>query len=175
MTFRLFHRPVEDLGGVRRLALCYKRSRCGFSSRYRSSGRRLVSRCKCRSAVSASQSAAVWFRCSSEVNVRPLSRLVSRVGKRPFHFTFRLRPMGAACPWLIAVVRGERQEMRVVNRLFPVVARYHHLHVVVETGVAHRPSKYSEGPHVFPDRGGEVLSLHKPHTYMAAGGKPECS
>src|ERR1039458_1467674 len=33
-------------------------------------GRRLVSRCKRTSATSASQSAAVSFRCSSEVNVR---------------------------------------------------------------------------------------------------------
>ena len=77
------------------------------------------------------------------------------VGKGPLHFTFRLWAMGAACPGLIPVVRGKRQESGVVNRLVAVIASHHHFHVVVQTGGA-QTIEIFEGSHVFPDGGGKV-------------------
>jgi hypothetical protein len=68
-------RPVQDLRGV--VGLCGQNSGCGFSSSYKSIGRRPVSRWMRTSAVSASQRIAIWLRCSSELNVRPLRRFVS--------------------------------------------------------------------------------------------------
>src|SRR6266480_2484390 len=89
------------------------------------------------------------------------------VSEGSLHFTFRLGMPATASPWLEAVVRGERQEMRVVNRLFPVVARYHHLHVVVQAGSCQAREMF-EGPDVFPDGGGKVLCLDEAHI-LASG------
>src|SRR5256884_9353604 len=69
---------------------------------------------------------------------------------------------GTASPGLEAVVRGERQEPGVIDGLFPIVARYHHLHVVVQAG-RRQARKVFEGPDMFPDGGSKVLRLDEAH------------
>ena len=73
-----------------------------------------------------------------EVFERGERTAVEQVGveiiKRPLDFPFRLGMPGTTGPGLETVVRGERQEPRVVDWLFPVVTGHHHLHVVVQAG-----------------------------------------
>ena len=54
------------------------------------------------------------------------------VVERSLDFAFRLRPPRTASPRPVAVVRGERQEARVVDRLLVFPPRHDHLHVVVQ-------------------------------------------
>lgn len=53
---------------------------------------------------------------------------------------------------------GEGQKTRIVQRPVLVVPQHHDLHVVVQTDGGHS-LQVVEGPHVFADRGGEVLGL----------------
>ena len=92
--------------------------------------------------------------------LRPLRKLVSKYRNGRSHFALRLRPPAPARPYLVAVVRGERQEAGVVDRLVALVAGHHDLHIVVETGGGHA-AQVREGPHVLADRGLEVLRLRE--------------
>ena len=74
--------------------------------------------------------------------------------------------MGAACPGLKAVVRGEGQKAGVVNRLVAVITSHHYFHVVVQTGGG-QTTEVLEGADVFADGGGKVLRLHEPHILAA--------
>ena len=77
--------------------------------------------------------------------------------ERPFHLALGLRPLRPAGPGPEAVVRGEGQEARVVDRLVVLVALHHHLEVVVQAGGGHA-AQVREGGHVLPQRRVEVLA-----------------
>ena len=118
------------------------------------------------SAISASQCAVDLV----EVLQRSEGAAIEQVGfdilKRSFHFTFRLGTMRPAGPGLKAVMRGEGQKARVVDRLIPVITGHHDLHVVVQTGGG-GTLQVVEGAHVFPDGGGKVLRFHEAHVLAA--------
>ena len=80
--------------------------------------------------------------------------------KRSFHFTFGLGTPRTTGPRPEAIVRGERQEAGVVDRLAVLPPRDDHLHVVVQA-LGRQTSQMPEGPDVLADRGLEVLPLGK--------------
>src|SRR5208283_670619 len=82
------------------------------------------------------------------------------VAEGAFALALRLRTSASARPYLVTVVRGERQETGVVDRLVALVTGYHDLHVVVQAGGGHA-AKVLKGPHVFTDRRLEILGLHE--------------
>src|SRR5271170_1300983 len=82
--------------------------------------------------------------------------------KAPFRLAFGLRAAWQAGPRFVAVVRGEGQEARVVERTILVVTQDNYLHVVVQAG-GRTSAEVVEGADVLADRGDEVLRLDESH------------
>ena len=78
--------------------------------------------------------------------------------ERPFDFPFRLRTINLTSPRSIAIVSGEGQEPRVVDRLSVFPTSDDNFHVVVETGRGHSTEMFKGGD-VLADGGLEVLSI----------------
>ena len=75
-----------------------------------------------------------------------------------FHLPFRLGPAGPAGYRSEAVVGGERQEPRIVDRHVVFVAGHDDLHIVIQAGGRHSP-QVLEGPQVLAQGGRHVLVL----------------
>ena len=80
------------------------------------------------------------------------------IRKGAFHLPFRLGPPGSAGHRPEAVVGGERQEPRVVDRHVVLVASHDDLHIVIQAGGCHAPQML-EGPQVLAQGGRHVLGL----------------
>src|SRR5260370_15049751 len=76
----------------------------------------------------------------------------------PFDLALGLGTTRQAGARLEAVMRGEGQKARIVQRPVLVVLQHYDLHVVVKTDRGHA-AKIREGADVLADRGGEVLRL----------------
>ncbi len=83
------------------------------------------------------------------------------VMERPLHFALRLTPPGTASHGPIAIVSGEGQETRVVDRFATFVARHHDFHVVVQAG-GRDASQILECSYVLANRRRKVLRLDEP-------------
>src|SRR3990167_4374207 len=78
--------------------------------------------------------------------------------ERPFDFPFRLRTINLASPRSIAIVSGEGQKPRVVDRLSIFPTSDDDFHVVVEAGRGHSTEMFKGGD-MLAGGGLEVLSI----------------
>ena len=90
--------------------------------------------------------------------------------ERPLHFAFCLAPPDAASSRRKAVVGGEGEELRIVERPFIAVPQHHDLHVVVQASAGHAAQMF-EGADVFAQSRRQVLGLDK--TQILAAGVTE--
>src|SRR5436305_15347905 len=80
----------------------------------------------------------------------------------PFALPLGLWPVRPAGPRSKAVVRGERQEARIVDRLVVLVTLHHDLEVVIQTGRGHS-AQVRESGDVLAEGGVEVLAGDEAH------------
>src|SRR5580692_9673865 len=71
---------------------------------------------------------------------------------------FRLAPPDAASPGRKAVMRGEGEELRIVERPFIAVPQHHDLHVVVQAR-ARQAAQMLKGADMFAQGGRQILGL----------------
>src|SRR5271154_1870310 len=71
------------------------------------------------------------------------------IGEVPLHFSFRLRTANTAGLWSEAVMRGEDEELGIIESAVGVVTQDHGFEVVVQADAGYA-AEMMEGMHVFP-------------------------
>ncbi len=87
-----------------------------------------------------------------------IQQALFRIIKRPFHLPFRLAAAHAASVRGEAIVRGEGEELGIVERPFIAVPQHHNLHVVVQAGSGHTAQMFKSAD-VLAQSGRQVLGL----------------